>query len=92
MFTAGTLVYSTTSFFYLFSGVYLSHPALLVFYYFGIYWFYSTLVSWHKYFISSAICLWYFQESQNIHPVKRGLKRSWYHLGTASIDAILMPI
>lgn len=91
MYTSGTPSASPSSFFYLYQGVYLSHPALLTFYFFGVYWFFATLVSWHRYFLGSNICIWYFQEKEKIYPIKRGLKRSWYHLGTASIDALLMP-
>ncbi len=61
IYTAGTMASNTSSFFYLYTGVYLSHPALLAFYFFGVYWFFGTLISWHKYFTSSAVCLWYFQ-------------------------------
>ena len=63
-----------------------------MFHFIGIYWVFATLISWHKYFISSAMCLWYFQDSQKLYPVKRGLKRSLHHLGTAALDAILLPI
>ena len=78
--------------FYTYTGIDLSHPASLTFHFIGIFWLYGTLISWHKYFTSSAICLWYFQESEGLYPVKRGLKRSLHHLGTAAVDSILMPI
>lgn len=66
----------------------LSHPASLTFHFIGIFWLFATLISWHKYFVSSALCLWYFQESQSIYPVKRGLKRSLNHVGSAAMDGI----
>lgn len=78
--------------FYTYTGVKLSHPASLTFHFIGVYWLYATIISWHKYFTSSAMCLWYFQESEGLYPVKRGFKRSLHHLGTAAVDAILMPV
>ena len=78
--------------FYTYESMYLYHPASLVFHFIGVYWLFGTLISWHKYFTSSAVCLWYFQESERLHPVKRGLKRSLYHVGSAAVDAFLMPI
>jgi hypothetical protein len=60
MFSSGSTETSTTSFFYLYSNTTLSHPAFLAFHFLGVYWFFSTVVAWHKYFISSAMCLWYF--------------------------------
>ena len=50
------------------------------------------MVSWHKYFTSSAMCLWYFEEGDKLYPVTRGLKRSWHSLGTAALDALLIPV
>lgn len=82
----------TSSMFYTYQTMYLYHPASLVFHFIGVYWLFGTLISWHKYFTSSAVCLWYFQESERLQPVKRGLKRSLYHVGSAAVDAFLMPI
>lgn len=78
--------------FYTYQDISLSHPAALVFHFIGIFWLYSTLISWHKYFVSSAMCLWYFQDSQRLYPVRRGLRRSLNHLGSAALDGILMPL
>lgn len=91
MFTSGQSSYETNSFMAVYTNVSLSHPGVLTIHFFGIYWFFSTLISWHKYFTSNAMCLWYFEEGENLYPVKRGLKRSWYSLGTAAIDALLLP-
>lgn len=38
------------------------------------------------------MCMWYFQESENVHTVKRGIKRSLQHVGSAAMDGILFPI
>lgn len=78
--------------FYTYQDINLSHAASLTFHFIGIFWLYGTVISWHKYFMSSAMCLWYFQDSQNVHLVKRGLKRSLHHLGSAALDGILMPV
>jgi hypothetical protein len=77
--------------FHIYENINLSHAASLTFHFIGTYWVYATLISWHKYFVSSAMCLWYFQDSQQLYPVKRGLKRSLHHLGTAALDGILLP-
>ena len=77
---------------YVFTKVSLSHPAVLVVHFFGIYWFFGTVVSWHKHFTSNAMCMWYFEDGDKLYPVRRGLKRSWYSLGTAAMDAILFPL
>jgi hypothetical protein len=45
---------------FVFTKVSLSHPAVLVVHFFGVYWFLGTVISWHKYFTSNAMCLWYF--------------------------------
>lgn len=77
--------------FHTYDNINLSHPAALVFHFIGVFWFYATLISWHKYFISSAMCLWYFQDSQSMYQIRRGLKRSRHHVGTAALDGILLP-
>lgn len=61
MFTSGTpLADPSQSFLYLYTTVNLSHPALLVIYFIGVLWFFGTVVTWHRYFISSTLCFWYF--------------------------------
>lgn len=60
IFTDGDAVINSDSFFYLYEKVYLSHPALLAFIFFGIYWLFGTLISWHKFLVSSSVCQWYF--------------------------------
>jgi len=60
MFTAGSYTIDPSSFFYLYNNKQFSHPALLTFFFIGIYWIFGTLVSWHKYLIGSSVCLWYF--------------------------------
>jgi len=60
MFASGEPVIEKNSFMYVFTKVSLSHPAVLVIHFFGIYWFFGTIVSWHKHFTSNAMCLWYF--------------------------------
>jgi hypothetical protein len=92
MFTAGNPSVESGSFMFVFTKVSLSHPAVLVVHFFGIYWFFGTVISWHKYFTSNAMCLWYFEDGKNMYPVQRGLKRSWYSLGTAAIDSLLLPL
>ena len=91
MFTSGESQIENTAFFRVFPNASLSHPAVLIVHFFGIYLFFGTVVSWHKIFTSNAVCLWYFEDGSRLYPVKRGLKRSWYSLGTASLDALLMP-
>lgn len=78
--------------FHTYQNINLSHPASLAFHFIGVFWFYGTLISWHKYFMSSSMCLWYFQDSQSLYPIRRGLRRSLHHIGTAALDSILMPI
>lgn len=92
MFTSGNPSIEQGSFMFVFTKVSLSHPAVLVVHFFGVYWFFGTVVSWHKYFTSNAMCLWYFEDGEQLYPVRRGLKRSWYSLGTAAIDALLLPV
>ena len=92
MFTSGNPSVEDGSFMFVFTKVSLSHPAVLVVHFFGIYWLFGTVISWHKYFTSNAMCLWYFEEGENLYPVTRGLKRSWYSLGTAAIDSLLLPL
>ncbi len=58
--TAGSPKIESNSFFYLYSGVELSHPVVIVFQVLGMSVFFVSLLSWHKYFISTAMCLWYF--------------------------------
>jgi hypothetical protein len=60
MFTAGTKYVDATSFFYLYTDISLSHPGVLVLFFFDIYWFFGTLVSWHRYMIGSSVLQWYF--------------------------------
>ena len=60
MFSSGDPVIEKDSFMYVFNKVSLSHTAVLVVHFFGIYWFFGTVVSWHKHFTSNAMCLWYF--------------------------------
>lgn len=78
--------------FHTYKDMNMSHPASLTFHFIGVFWFFSALISWHKYFISSSMCLWYFQDSQSLYPIKRGLKRSLHHVGSAALDGILVPI
>lgn len=78
--------------FYTFTDIDLSHPASLTFHFIGVFWIFGTFISWHKYFVNSGICLWYFQESQGVYTLRRALKRSLHHVGSAAIDAILMPV
>lgn len=61
-YTAGTVSETPTqSMFYTYTGMQLYNPASLTFHFIGIYWLFGTVISWHKYFTSTAICLWYFQ-------------------------------
>lgn len=91
-FTDGSPVQDPSSFFYLYEKVYLSHPVALAFFFIGTIWLFGTLVSWHKYFIGSSILQWYFEDGGKIQPVRKGLKRAWYNLGSAAIDALLTPL
>jgi len=59
-FTDGNPIIDSKSFFYLYEKIYLSHPAVLIFFFFGVYWLFGTLNSWHKYVIGSAVLQWYF--------------------------------
>jgi hypothetical protein len=92
IYTDGDTTIDSSSFFYLYQRVYLSNPALLAFYFLGVYWFFATLIAWHKYFVSASMCFWYFQNGEKLKPFERGVKRAWYHLGSAAIDGFLTPV
>jgi hypothetical protein len=92
MFTAGTKQYDSTSFFYLYTDVDLSHPAFLVLFFFDIYWFLGTLISWHRYMIGSSVLQWYFEDGGKLQPIRKGIRRAWYQLGSAALDAFLSPL
>lgn len=92
MFTAGTKYFDATSFFYLYTDVSLSHPAVLVLFFFDIYWFLGTLVSWHRYMIGSSVLQWYFEDAGQLEPIRKGIRRAWHQLGSAAIDAFLTPL
>ena len=59
-FTGGNAVINSNSFFYGYEKIKLSHPAALVFFFFGVYWLFGTINCWHKYLIGSAMLQWYF--------------------------------
>ena len=90
-FTDGNAVIDSTSFFYLYEKVYLSNPAALIFFFFGVYWLFGTLNCWHKYLIGSGMLQWYFEDGGKLRPVRKGLRRAWYHLGSAAFDSLLSP-
>jgi hypothetical protein len=89
--TAGTKSFSSDSFFYFYQTVNLSHPALLVVYFIGTYWLFSTLCSWHQYALATSVIQWFFEDGGKLKPVKKASKRAWYNLGSAAIDALLFP-
>ena len=61
-YTAGSISEEpANSMFYTYTGMQIYHPAALTFHFIGVYWLFGTIISWHKYFTSTAICLWYFQ-------------------------------
>lgn len=60
MFTAGSQTIDSSSFFYIYTTKQFTHPVVLALLFIGIYWIFGTLISWHKYLISSSICQWYF--------------------------------
>ena len=91
-FTAGDAVSSSDSFFYLYNSIELSNPAVLVLFFIGVYWFFATLLSWHKYLIASSMLQWYFEDGGKLKPISKGLRRAWHHLGSAAIDALLTPL
>lgn len=59
-YTAGESSTNANSFFYLYEKIQLSNPASLTLFFFGIYWIFGTLISWHKYLIGSSVLQWYF--------------------------------
>jgi hypothetical protein len=59
-YTDGDPVIDSSSFFYLYQKVYLSHPVVLIVFFFGVYWLFGTLISWHKYLVGSSVLQWYF--------------------------------
>ena len=91
-YTGGESERSEDSFFYFYNSLHLSHPAVLLLFFIGVYWLFSTLISWHKYFISSSMLQWYFEDGGKLKPVSKGLKRAWYQLGSSAVDAILTPL
>jgi hypothetical protein len=91
-YTDGDPLLDSSSFFYLYQRVYLSHPVVLTLFFFGIYWLFGTLISWHKYLVGSSVLQWYFEDGGKLKPVRRGLKRAWYQLGSAAIDSLLTPL
>lgn len=58
--TAGTKSFSSDSFFYFYQTVHLSHPALLVFFFIGAYWLFTTLCSWQQFALASSVIQWFF--------------------------------
>lgn len=89
--TAGTQAIDESSFFYLYQKIYLAHPALLAVYFVGCYWFFATLCSWQQYALASSVVQWFFEDGGKMKPVKKAVKRAWYNLGSAALDALLMP-
>lgn len=91
-FTDGNPFVDSSSFFYLYERVYLSHPAVLVLFFFGTFWLLGTFISWHKYLIGSSVLQWYFEDGGKMKPVRKGMRRAWYQLGSAAIDCLLTPL
>ena len=89
--TAGTTTSTSFSFFYLYEKVYLAHPALLAFFFFGCYWLFVTLGAWQQYALASSVVQWYFEDGGKLKPVQKAMKRAWYNLGSGAIDGLLLP-
>lgn len=89
--TGGTSTTSDSSFFYLYEHVSLSHPAVLVLFFVGVYWLFVTFGAWHQYLIASSVIQWYFEDGGKFKPVQKGMKRGWYNLGSAALGAFIMP-
>ena len=89
--TAGTKAFSSSSFFYFYETIHLSHPALLVVFFIGVYWLLATLCSWQQFAMASSVIQWFFEDGGKMKPVKKSAKRAWYNLGSAAIDALLFP-
>lgn len=91
-FTDGNAFTSTSSFFYLYEKVSLSHPAALAFFFIGVYWLFATFGTWHQIVISSSVIQWYFEDGGKFKPVRKGMKRAWYNLGSSALSGILLPV
>lgn len=90
--TDGTLTTSDSSFFYLYEKINLAHPAALAFFFYGVYWLFTTFGNWHQIVISSSVLQWYFEDGGKLKPVRKGMKRAWYNLGSSALAAALLPI
>jgi hypothetical protein len=91
-YTDGNPILDSSSFFYLYERVNLANPGVLALYFFGICWLFGALFSWHKYLIGSSVLQWYFEDGGKMKPVRKGLRRAWYQLGSAAIDSLLTPV
>lgn len=61
-------------------------------FFFGAIWMFGTLISWHRYLVGSSVLQWYFEDGGKLQPVRKGLRRAWFQLGSAAIDSLLTPI
>lgn len=57
----------------------------------GCYWFFVTLGSWQQYALASSIVQWFFEDGGKIKPLRKALKRAFYNIGSAALDALLVP-
>lgn len=89
--TDGTAITSGSSFFYLYEKISLAHPAALVFFFFGVYWLFVTFGTWHQIVVSSSVLQWYFEDGGKFKPVRKGMKRAWYNLGSSALAGFLLP-
>jgi hypothetical protein len=48
--------------------------------------------SWHQYVIASSVMQWYFEDGGKLQPVRKGMKRGWYNLGSQAMDAFFLPL
>ena len=90
--TDGDVVTSNQSFFYVYKKINLIHPVALTFFFAGVCWMFAMFGSWHQYIISSSIMQWYFEDGGKLQPVRKGMKRGWYNVGSAAVDGILIPL
>jgi hypothetical protein len=90
--TGGTIATKTNSFFYLYEKVSLYHPAALAFFYIGAVWLVGTFGVWHQHVVCSSVVQWYFEDGGKFKPVRKGMKRGWYNLGSHALAAFLTPL